>query len=71
MPIQDILISLTQFVSNNILNEQPEWILSRVHSFPWESLLMQLYSPFLPQTFQKGLSQLLNKVLIQFHTLFT
>lgn len=69
--IQDILISLTQFISNTACDEQPKWILSRIHSFPWKSLLSQFYSPFLPQAFQKGLSQFLNKFLIQFHSLFS
>lgn len=70
-PVQDMVISLTQCVSLNAFNESPTWLLSRISSFPWESLTSIVYSPFFPLHIQKGVAQLLNKCLLQFSPAFS
>lgn len=65
-PVQDMTILLSQFYSFNSFNERYDWLLPRVHEFPWESLCGKIFSPFLPLSFQKNLSQFVSHLLLVF-----
>lgn len=65
-PVQDMTILLTQFYSVNSFNERYDWLLPRVHEFPWKPICDQIFSPFLPLSFQKNLSQLVSHLILVF-----